>query len=213
MTVNQDAALDPRLLTLAICHEVGNHLAAIRLSAHILTTEGSEPGMGDELNKMAAEAGMILAQVRFLQNTPVPDPPPISVARVMQELRFTLGDKLDGPVEVQFHQAVDGDLLFEKEVLVRQLSNLMTEALAASDAGQAVSLSITPATNKHGVEFVISDSTKVEHHEQLPGAEPRRGRLLGLQVAHTLIAARGGTFSTDYNEPGLVAKLYVPLES
>ncbi len=210
-----ESAFDPRLLTLAICHEVGNHLAAIRLSAYLLTTEGSEPGMGDELSALSTEAGLILSQVRFLQSPPLALQAPTSIRRVMQDLRFSLGDKLDGPVEVQFEQEIDLEckLRCEKELLVRQLTYLMSESLRASEVGQAVTLNIRPVTKLKdggGVCFAVSDTTVVEHHESLPGDEPRRGRLLGLQVVHTLITARGGQFSTYYSNPGLRAELCLP---
>jgi hypothetical protein len=93
MARERSARRDPRELVFALCHEVGNLLAAARLHAHLLAPEASEPQLREAARgvaRAAARGGALLAQVRPLLAPDALAPQDLEPRQVLRALRAGL---------------------------------------------------------------------------------------------------------------------------
>jgi len=194
-------------LVIAVCHEVGNHLAAIRLSANLAAEQSSEK-TADDLDRLSGSAGQLLAQVRFLLSDNDSATHPVELGGVVRDVRFSLGDALDGPVEFVFAAAADVPAIrFDHEALSRQIRALISDAAAAPDC-HLVEMSYD--VNDRFVVIHIDDSGAPMDSTSLESSTPQPGRALSLQLVRAIVEERGGSLAVGAGQRGTRVSLSVP---
>jgi len=178
-------------LVTAVAHEVGNLLAAVRLSAHLLphAPEARERARGArQIEQLAAQAGEILAQLRPLLATGRRSPGTIAVTEVLEGLRRGLADE-PGVERLQLKPLPRGlpDLRADADALLRVLLTLARGALEASPEG-AVTLGVRRAGR--AVSFELADSGR-DFGATPRGAVPG-GRALAVRLADAVLRRDGG---------------------
>jgi hypothetical protein len=175
----------------ALAHEVGNLLAAVRLSAHLLphAAEARERARGArQIEQLAAQAGELLAQVRPLLATRRVGTT-IAPAEVLEGVGRALADapgfeKLSvlAPARPLPDVRVDPDALLEALLALTRgafdaTADGVPVALGARRAGRRVAFEITQAGGP------------IE--EPAPGSLPR-GRALAVRLAAAALRSDGG---------------------
>lgn len=188
---------EPTELVRPLCHEVGNLLAAIRLSGHLLRgPEGAaqRERSARELESLAAQAGALLAQMRPLFE-------PGSESRV----RVTTGSLLasagraveeEVPEGVTFRVATRRnlpDVRVDTEALHHLLVTLLLGAFETAGRGDRVRIDAEPSGRR--VVVRIRDDGPPLHHEPAR-PEMLRGRELGVRLAAAVVKASGGRVRT-----------------
>jgi signal transduction histidine kinase len=189
MTKRRDSRAE---LLLAVAHEVGNLLAAIRLSAHLLphAAEARERARGArEIEQLAAQAGEFLAQVRPLVAGVRGRGAAISPAEVLASVRRALSDA-PGAERLVVRPPPRGlpDVrVVDSEALLHALLTLVRGALEASDAHGPVDL--RARRSARGVAFEIADLAPAPPATR-PGTAPR-GRALAVRLADAALRPAG----------------------
>jgi two-component system sensor histidine kinase KdpD len=186
-------------LVLSICHEVGNLLAAARLSAHLLNHEvgGGEDDRSGGLEDISAQAGCLLAHVRPLLVNAAASRIPVAPANLLEAFQRALHDEprdrarieVELPAELPAVR-VDPDALHHV---------LLTLARAARDSEREPSRSgrrIRVSSRRVGarVAFVIAGAARLRPAVVSRGAGATlRGTELAIEIAHALVERDGGT--------------------
>jgi signal transduction histidine kinase len=184
--------LDPRQrLLVALAHEVGNLLAAVRLSAHLLphAAEPRERARGArQIEHLAAQAGELLAQVRPLLATRRVETT-IAPAEVLEGVGRALADapgfeklSLLAPARPLPDVRVDPD------ALLQALLALTRGAFDATAEGMPVTLGARRDGKR--VSFEITQAGRPIEEPTL-GSLPR-GRALAVRLAAAALRRDGG---------------------
>ncbi len=208
------AKATPTDLALALCHEVGNLVGAVRLHTHLIDEDMSGRDLARvtlEVDDLCARSGVLLAHIRPLlaeseaPETVEPGELLASVRDVMlqqgvRQLRFD-AEALTGLPAVRAH----------REVVHHLLQSLLFAALELSGAGGSVSLGAE--ADHDGVAFCVVDDGAVsespaEWREQVP-----RGRPLLLAVADAILSRRGGELRVARDDDHTRVALVLPLRS
>jgi len=174
-------------LVLAICHEVGNLLAAVRLAAHLAAREPASSDAGPvQIEDLAAHAGALLAQIRPLlarRSAPVR----VAPEQLLKALERALAEPAHGEMrlEVRMPRALP-DVDVDPDALYNALLTLALVALEATKPDGRVRLSAQRADT--GVCFVVEDDGQASDLEDTPG----RGRGLALQLVRRVAQRCGG---------------------
>lgn len=188
----------PEELLFALCHEVGNILAAVRLHSEFV-----EEGGGARISELTDRAGALVALVR-----PLLSPPPSSVPMLDPlELLEALQHRLDGArVRVELKSAVD---LPGVEVEGEILQHLMLADLFAAleDLPERERVRVAAESSPEGVTFML----------EVPGeatmdASPRKltGRALTRALAAAILGKRGGSVAASGYDAGQRVRFSVP---
>lgn len=184
---------DTHALVFAICHDVGNLLAAVRLQAHLLGDEVGPRALAQasvDVDDLSARAGALLAQIRPLladaEDRRV-DVPPVAVLAAVEAT--LLDEGLRGlSLEVQTQPSMpsvslDADAL--KSMLVCQVYG----ALETTEAPGQIVLSC----GQDGDELVfgVEDDAAADDLDTWR-VSARRGRPLACAVAAKILARAGG---------------------
>lgn len=186
------ARRDPRAaLVTAVAHEVGNLLAAVRLSAHLLphAPEARERARGArQIEQLAAQAGEILAQLRPLLASGRGSPGAIAAAEVLEGVRRALADG-PGSERLDVKPAPRGlpDLRADADALLHVLLTLTRGALEASPDGR---VTLRVRRSGRAVTFEIADSGRPL--EATPRGAVPGGRALAVRLAHAALKRDGG---------------------
>ncbi len=170
-------------LLLALCHEVGNLLAAARLHSHLLDEDSAA-----QISQLAGRAGSLVALVRPLL-TPAPErSAPLAPRAVLAGLRRGLDDSDAAQVRIDVESAADlPDVAIDGETLHHLL---LAQILAAlEERGTAAPLRVAAEALGDGVAFVVADGPSADAESEAPEL---RGRALGRALAQTILGARGG---------------------
>jgi hypothetical protein len=208
--------IDPAALAAALCHEVGNHLAAIRMTTHMVT-RGDPPSPAiASVEAASISAGRLVSQVRVLLRPPPPASKPASVERVLRDVRLELGDRLDGPIDFSFGPAHDlPDIGFSARCLSRQVAHLLLDAAERMTAG-GVRLTLSaeeggPSSDlRTGVSFVVEDDGPLLDSELGATTTPSRGRGLAVQAVGVIVGRGGGRVTVGVSEVGNRVALWLP---
>jgi C4-dicarboxylate-specific signal transduction histidine kinase len=200
---------DTAQLCRALCHEVGNALAAVRLSAHLLTGE-PEPGAvaagARELEAVAARAGAVLGQLRaLLAADPGPVSPSASPRAVLRAVRHAVAWAGGSPgLEVSALGALPS-VVADGEALHHLLASLIFAAWDAAPDPAPVRLAAEAWDG--GVALAVEDDgPSWRPSPQDPSAGPR-GRALWLAVSATLAARWGGSVAVRSGDGGTRVEL------
>ncbi len=170
-------------LLLALCHEVGNLLAAVRLHSHLLDEDSAA-----QISQLAGRAGSLVALVRPLL-TPAPErSAPLAPRAVLAGLRRGLDDSDAVQVRIDVESAADlPDVAIDGETLHHLL---LAQILAAlEERGTAAPFRVAAEALGDGVAFVVADGPSAEAESEAPEL---RGRALGRALAQTILGTRGG---------------------
>jgi len=183
---------DPReKLLVALAHEVGNLLAAVRLSAHLLphAAEPRERARGArQIEHLAAQAGELLAQVRPLLATRRADTA-VAPSEVLEGVGRALADAPGFEKLAVLEPARPlPDVRVDPDALLQALLALTRGALDAAPEGAPVTLGARRAGGR--VAFEIVDTGRPIEHPAV-GALPR-GRALAVRLAAATLRRDGG---------------------
>jgi two-component system sensor histidine kinase BaeS len=183
---------DPRQrLLVALAHEVGNLLAAVRLSAHLLphAAEPRERARGArQIEHLAAQAGELLAQVRPLLAT-ARSKTAVAPGEVLEGVGRALADA-PGFEKLALLAAARAlpDVRVDPDALLQALLALARGALDAAPEGGSVTLGAR-RTGRH-VVFELADGGR--GIEQPPKGALPRGRALAVRLADAALRRDGG---------------------
>ncbi len=192
----------PRDLVYALCHEVGNLLAAQRLQCQLLDDEEA----GARISELAARAGSLLALVRpLLEAMPVPGAG-VEPLEILDSVRRGLDDPEDRRVSVRLKTAVDlPDVAVEGQTL---LHLLLVELFAAfEDLPEGERLVLFAERRSNAVAFVLEDAGKPQDRQSGPRLA---GRPLTQELARSILERCGGGFELELPAEGTRVALLVP---
>lgn len=195
-------------LVRAICHEVGNLLAAARLSAYLLPRTGEEnKGMPEALEDLAAQAGWLLSHVRPLLADDPESRIRVSPTSVLEAVARALRDGHVSPPEVKVTEGLP-EVRIDPDALHHVLLTLVRSGREALEGGKAP---VVSAQRKGGnVVFTVRDSAARVSGRRSPRAAPPRGRALALEIARALAVRDGGSMTTRRTAGGTEVRLAFP---
>lgn len=185
----------PASLLRPLCHEIGNLLAAIRLSGHLLRDGGGEEERlrtAAEVEQLAAQAGGLLAQIR-----------PLFEGVEASRIRVTTESLLGSAARAVEGEVPDGvrlkigrgrglpDVRVDSEALHHLLVTLLMGALEAAPAGGRVRLGAASAGDGRRVVLTLQDDGP-PLDLRARRAETDRGRELAVRLAAALLKAGRG---------------------
>ena len=170
-------------LLLALCHEVGNLLAAARLHSHLLDDDSAA-----QISRLAGRAGSLVALVRPLL-MPAPERrAPLAPSAVLAGLRRGLDDSDALQVRIELESAAElPDVAIDGETLHHLLLAQVFAAL--EERGVAPPLHVVAEVLGDDVAFVIADEPLADTGSEAPQL---RGPALGRALAEVILEARGG---------------------
>lgn len=181
----QNAPVD---LLFALCHEVGNLLAAIRLHSRFADEES---GVG--ISELTDRAGSLVALVRPLLSNPPPSVPVLDPLELLEALQRGLEDVGGARVRVELKSAVDlPGVAIDGETLHHLLMADLFAALENLPGGKRVR--VAAESSPDGVAFVL----------EVPGqatpdapAHKLTGRALTHALAAAILGKRGGSVAAS----------------
>jgi signal transduction histidine kinase len=207
------AELSPQDLVRALCHDVGNLLAAVRLSAHLLSTEIAEKdrlSVSRDIEDLAGLAGSLLAHVRPLLAGATLAPVRVSPAEVLMALSRALKDRRAGGVTLTIARGRNlPDVRIDPDALYRLLQTLVHGSLEAAAPDGRVRVS-AKHQGRRVILSVVDDGRQVDLHEIRSGATPRR-RELAIRVADAILRLMGGRATAGLQRRGTRIDLFLPV--
>jgi nitrogen-specific signal transduction histidine kinase len=202
----------PENLVRALCHDVGNLLAGVRLSAHLLSNDIAETdrlSLSGDIEDLAAQAGALLAQVRPLLAGATLARVPVSPAEVLIALSRALKErKTEGATLSITRGGKLPDVRVDPDALYHMLLLLVRGSLeaVAPDGGVRVS-------GKHqGRRVILSvtdDGRPLDLDEIRCGPTPT-GRELTFRVADAVLRLMGGRATAELQRRGSRIDLFLP---
>ena len=183
----------------ALCHELSNLMAGVRLHTHLITP-GAPPGdlenAASKIADVSLRAGALVAQVRPLLAPGAQRVTSVAPADVLAELELFLDDETPRPLQIDSKAASDlPPVRADAEILHHVLVIAVLGALEAVTGTGRVR--VGAELSRSGVAFVVADDGCVE-----AGSSGSRlaGRPLGRAVAEVLLAPFGGRVLVTHGE-------------
>jgi C4-dicarboxylate-specific signal transduction histidine kinase len=205
-------ALSPEGLVRALCHDIGNLLAAVRLSAHLHSTEFAETdrvSVSKEIEDLAAQAGALLAHVRPLLAGPDVAGVAVSPAEVLTAVNRALKDREMGGAALSIaHGRNLPDVRVDPDALYHLLLTLVRGSLEAAAPNGRVRVSA-----KHQGRRVILSVIDNGRQMDLDGIRWElmpRGRELAVRVADAVLRLMGGRATAELQQRGTRIDLFLP---
>ena len=182
-------------LAFAIAHEIGNHLAGIRLEAHLLDEELGVRGLAKAslaIDSLAGQSGPLLALLRPLLAPGSRPTEGVTCARVLEGVRRQLLEEgtAGRAIELEVADAANGSLAIEGlHLLLLALVGLPETSL---DADGPIRLRLDRSGS--AVELVC-ELPGDAFREAIAQVDPQRlrGRALAVAIARILVADAGGS--------------------
>jgi glucose-6-phosphate-specific signal transduction histidine kinase len=197
-------AADRELLP-ALAHELGNLLAAVRLSAHLLPHEADprERARGArQIEELAAEAGELAALLRPLAGDRRGRAVAVDAARALAAARDALGELGAARLALRPAPRTLPRARVDPDALHHVLASLARAALAASaPAGEVV---LASARRGGRVALEIADATPLARGPAL------RGRALRARLADAVLRRNGGRVELASTRAGTRVRLSLP---
>jgi len=204
--------LSPEDLVRALCHDIGNLLAAVRLSAHLASTEIAETdrdSVSREIEDLAARAGALLAHVRPLLAGSHVARVRIAPAEVLTALTRALKDRKTGGAALSIAQGRNlPDVRVDPDALYHLLLTLVRGSLEAADPDGRVRVS-AKHQGRRVILSVIDSGRQVDLDEIRWGLTPR-GRELAVRVADAVLRLMGGRAAAELQRRGTRVDLFLP---
>jgi signal transduction histidine kinase len=204
--------LSPEDLVRALCHDVGNLLAAVRLTAHLDSTEVAgrdRVSASREIEDLAAQAGTLLAHVRPLLAGASIVRVPVSPAEVLTALTRALKDREMGGAALSLARGRNlPDVRVDPDALYHLLLTLVRGALeAAAPDGQ-----VRVSAKQRGRRVILSviDSGRQLDLDEFRSGQTPRGRELTVRVADAVLRLMGGRATVEPQRRGTRIDLFLP---
>ncbi len=204
----------PADLVLAICHQVGNHLAAARLSAY---WAAQARGRGERLQASRAveavttQAAALLAQVRPLlapsRRSRARASPASVLEALVQEIESLSGF---GPELILRRAPRVPDVSADPALLHALLLALVLRTEERSEESRPVRLSIVPDARARRVAFVVEHREPGEARRK-PSSELPPGTALAVRAAERVLRQWGGRLVVRPRRGGTRLELLLPL--
>jgi len=206
------AELAPQDLVRALCHDVGNLLAAVRLSAHLLANDIAETdhlSVSRDVEELAALAGALLAQVRPLLAGATLARVRVSPAEVLTALNRALNDRRTGGATLSIARGRNlPDVRVDPDALYHLLLTLVHGSLEAAAPDGRVRVS-AKHQGRRVILSVSDDGRQVDLDELRRGSTPR-GRELAIRVADAVLRLMGGRAAAELQRRGTRIDLFLP---
>jgi signal transduction histidine kinase len=200
-------------LAFAVCHEVGNWLAAVRLQAHLLDAELGARELARasiEIDELCARTSALLAQLRPLLARAPQRLGPADGRDLVESVRATLAEQ--GLRGVSLETDVPEDLpplAVDPGALHPVLLTLVFGAVEASRPDGAVC--IRAAESSDSVSIAVEDRAPLERGFGDWRRRPLRGRPMGWAMADALVHKMGGRLEVNELDPGTRVELVLPV--
>jgi hypothetical protein len=194
----------PEELLFALCHELGNILAAIRLQSRSLDAQS-----GARVSELTQRAGSLVALVRPLLSPPPASVPLLDPLELLEALRRGLDDAGGARVRIELASAVDlPGVAIEGETLHHLLMADLLAALENLPGGERLRLSAEASPD--GVSFVLEAPG-----EAAPEAPALKltGCALTRALAAAVLGERGGGVAVSGCAAGLRVCFRLPAGS
>ena len=197
-------------LVFAVAHEVGNHLGAIRLQAHLLDEDLDARALAVasvEIDDLAGRAGPLLALLRPILSPQIEVRPGSSWSALMGGLIAQLEDEGTRGIRVEMN-ASDGAL--ESAPGVDWLHSLLLAIVGATipivPKGGRIALSLAPRGTE--TALMIEDDGA---EEDLSEDSALRGRPLAISIARSMLARLGGRVEWNRSSGETCVELIFPV--
>ena len=193
------AARSHRDLVFALCHELGNLLAAVRLEANLLDPRGGATELAkaaERISQVSARAGSLLAQVRPLLAPDTAAVVPMDPLDVLDGLWRGLDESCAARAAIVLKSAAElPDVDLAPEVLHHLLLTAIFLGLEAGgpEGRVRVFAEAAPAS----VAFLVEDEGPPDDLSEPPDL---RGRPLTHEIARALLAPQGARFEAARRE-------------
>jgi signal transduction histidine kinase len=199
---------EPVDLVLALCHEIGNLLAAARLHSHLIDADATATELADiatTIGELSSRMGSLLAQIRPLVS-PVPEGAPnIEPIEVLDGVHRGIEESCDERVAVDLESAASLPMaVIDPEPLHHILLTSIYQALEASEPAGKVAVSAFAQADS--IVFAVDDESKFE---DVPG-DALKGRALLHTVADAILRPRRGQIAIRSLGAGNRVELTVP---
>jgi signal transduction histidine kinase len=178
-------------LVFALCHELGNLLAAARLEAGLLDPSSGAAELtaaAERISELSARTGSLLALVRPLLEPDAIAVLPSDPLDVLDGLRRGLDESCDTRVAIQLKSAAQlSGVAIAPEVVHHLLLTAIFCGLEASDSAGRVRVSAEAAGGC--VVFLVEDEGSFRISDRSPQL---RGRPLTHEISRVLLAGLGG---------------------
>jgi signal transduction histidine kinase len=201
-------ATNASALALAVCHELGNLLAGVRLEADLLES-GSGPGelagAARRIENASARAGSLLALVPPLLAPDRAALPAVDVLDVLDGLRSGLDASCDGRVQIDLKSAAAlPPVRLAPEPIHHLLLTAIFQGLEAG--GTASRVRVRASAEGADVALAVLDAGRVDEGR----APALRGRPLTFAIARSLLRGFAGRVEVAPFEAGTRVAFVLP---
>ncbi len=191
-------------LVLALCHEIGNLVGAVRLQAHLLDSEFSPKELAStsiEVEDLCARASALLSHMRpLLTDASRGGDQGVLPEAVLNALQYTLEDFGGRGVALSFDcQKGLPELSLDPDTVQQLLLTLAFGALEAARPRGCVVIRALPGDDAGGVSLVVEDDGEDEDLCDW-SRQMLRGRVLACAVANRILVRRGGRLAVDRSQ-------------
>lgn len=183
---------DSANLVFAMCHEVSNLVAAVRLQAHLIDEDLGARGLAVaslEIDDLSARTAALLALVRPVLSEPPKEIAPIGAGVIALGFERALADHGGRGFEIVFETPPDlPEVRAEPEVFHYILLSLAYGAMEAMDGGGRLRIQV--GAGEKEVVFAIEDPAPEDDQHLTWWKASLRGRALECALAHHILAKR-----------------------
>ncbi len=191
-----EPASDAATLVFAMCHEISNLVAAVRLQAHLLDEDLNARGLAVaslEIDDLSARAASLLALVRPVLSAPRGDVPVVGASVIALGFERAMAEYGGRGFEIVYEPEQDlPEIRAESEVFHYILLNHAYGAMEAM--GSEGKLRFSVAADAKEVVFAIEDHAAADEQHLTWWQASLRGRALESAVAYHILAKRGARF-------------------
>jgi len=201
-------------LALAVCHEIGNLVGAVRLQAHLLDSEFSPKELATasvEIEDLCARSSALLSLMRpLLSRVPRGGEEGAVPAALLNALQYVLEDCWGRGVTLSL-ECREGlpDVAADFDTLQHLLLTLAFGAMEAALPKGRVYIRALPGEASDEVCFAVEDDGPDEELADW-SQQMLRGRPLACAVASRILARRGGRLEVDRSHETTRVALILP---
>ncbi len=198
----REPAVDSVNLVAAMCHEISNLVAAVRLRAHLLDEDLDTRGLAVaslEIDDLSARSATLLALVRPVLVAPLEEIPPIGAGVIALGFERALAEYGGRGFEIVFEtEPLLPEVRAEPEVfhyiLLCHAYGAM-EAMGTTDSGGRIRIEVVAAEKE--VIFAIEDQAPADAEHLSWWEASLRGRALESAMANYILSRRGARFDVQ----------------
>lgn len=204
--VDDELGIEPRELVFALCHELGNLLAAARLEAFLLRDGMSAEELtrsSETFSRVAAQGGSLLATVRPLLAPETTRSEWLEPVEVLERVKQSLDEACARRVRVDLRSAAElPRVSFHPEVIHHLL---LTEVLSGlEEFPENEHLTVSGQLMEAGVAFTVEPAPA-------GASDPTTlaGVVLSRLCARTIVELRGGQLHVEHGPNGTRCSLII----